>query len=398
MELTREQENAVKIILDRYKSGEKYATLAGWAGTGKSVTIKFITDALTGVYGLDEDDICYACYCGKAVQVLIDRGNKNAMTLHKLLFDAVPMPDGKFFFKPKPYGSLEYKIIIVDEASMVSQDFVETLLKHPVFVIFVGDNGQLGPVQKGNENHLLDKPHAFLDTVMRQALDSDIIRLSMMVRNEENINGFKGNEAMVIPKRELVTGHLTWADQILCATNATRIGLNKQVRELKGYTQPIAEGEKLICLRNDWNTISECGNPLTNGNIGILTDMFETRQVYPKYMQVLGNQVPIIGGVFTTDAGDSFGNLLIDKKCIITGEPYLTPKQIYKIKKVKKYKDTIPYEFTYAYCCTTWKFQGSSAPKVLGIEERFPYDRIEHRRFLYTMITRAEDRCVIVRA
>ena len=62
MKLTREQENAVKIILDRYKSGEKYATLAGWAGTGKSVTIKFITDALTGVYGLDEDDICYACF------------------------------------------------------------------------------------------------------------------------------------------------------------------------------------------------------------------------------------------------------------------------------------------------------------------------------------------------
>ena len=31
MELTRKQEEGLKIVLDRYRSGEKYATMAGYA-------------------------------------------------------------------------------------------------------------------------------------------------------------------------------------------------------------------------------------------------------------------------------------------------------------------------------------------------------------------------------
>ena len=35
--------------------------------------------------------------------------------------------------------------------------------------------------------------------------------------------------------------------------------------------------------------------------------------------------------------------------------------------------------------------------KVLGFEENFPFDKETHRRFLYTMATRAKEKLVIIR-
>jgi exodeoxyribonuclease-5 len=292
-------------------------------------------------------------------------------------------------------GELDYKIVVIDETSMISKDFIDLLLAHNIYTIFMGDPGQLNAI-KGQGNDLLAHPHVFLDEIQRQAAESDIIKLSMLIREGKTIAGFKGKDAMVLPKSSLNTGMLLWADQIICATNATRISLNTQVRQLKGYTRPIEEGEKLICLNNEWNVLSDNENALTNGTIGTLTNIFPTYQNYPKYLQVPNNSVPLIGGYFVSDNGDDFGNLLLDKQCIITGTPYLDGIHKYKIRKVKKYRNTVPYEFTYSYAATCWKFQGSSAGKILGIEEKFPYDREEHRRYLYTLVTRAEKKCVLL--
>lgn len=395
MILNKKQQLGLDLAVKRYLENERYTVIAGYAGSGKSTLVKFIVDALANT-GIDPDeDVVYACYCGKAVQVLIDKGNTNAMTLHKLLYDAVPMPDGDFYFKPKLPGSLDYKIIIVDEVSMISQSFIDLLLCHPAYIIFMGDPGQL-PAIKGQGNDLLSNPHVFLDEIQRQAAESDIIKLSMLIREGKSITGFKGKDAMVLSKSALNTGMLLWADQIICATNATRVALNTQVRQLKGYTKPIEEGENLICLTNEWNTISDNGNALTNGTIGTLTGVFETYQQYPKYLNIKNNRVPLVGGRFISNNGDDFGNLLLDKQCIIEGVPYLEGIDKYRIKKVRKYRNTIPYEFTYSYAATCWKFQGSSAGKVLGIEEGFPYSRDEHKKFLYTMCTRAESRFVLI--
>ena len=54
-------------------------------------------------------------------------------------------------------------------------------------------------------------------------------------------------------------------------------------------------------------------------------------------------------------------------------------------------------DFTYGYCITCHKAQGSQWNKVLVIEERFPFDKEEHARWLYTACTRAIDRLVIIR-
>ena len=45
-------------------------------------------------------------------------------------------------------------------------------------------------MDQNENNHVLDKPHIFLDEIMRQAQDSEIIRLSMWVREGKPLGQF----------------------------------------------------------------------------------------------------------------------------------------------------------------------------------------------------------------
>jgi exodeoxyribonuclease-5 len=83
---------------------------------------------------------------------------------------------------------------------------------------------------------------------------------------------------------------------------------------------------------------------------------------------------------------------MIDK-----GEFSLTSKQKFLLGRNQKYASLIPYQFTFAYAITTHKAQGSSWKNVLVIEEKFPYQSEEHKRWLYTAITRGEEKVVVVR-
>ena len=87
----------------------------------------------------------------------------------------------------------------------------------------------------------------------------------------------------------------------------------------------------------------------------------------------------------------------MDNKMILTGEKCVDWKTEYKINKNEKTRGLIPKEFTYGYAITGHKSQGSEYPKVLGIEDKFPFDKTEHARWLYTVVTRAEEKFVLLR-
>ena len=162
MELTRRQEEGLKIAVDRYRKNQRYTVIAGFAGTGKTTLVKFIIDALN----IDEDKVAYVSFTGKAAEVLRKKGNKHAMTLHKLLYDSIPKASGGFYRKPKV--TIDYNIVVVDEISMVPKELINLLFKHKVYVICLVDPFQLPPIDKNADNHLLDYPHIFLDEIMRQ--------------------------------------------------------------------------------------------------------------------------------------------------------------------------------------------------------------------------------------
>ena len=385
MILTNKQEEGLKIGLERYKNKEKYVTIAGYAGTGKSTLVKFLISALD----IDKEKVAYATFTGKAAEVLRRKGNDEACTLHKLLYDHVPEITGGFIRKPKT--SLNYKVVVVDEVSMVPKSIIELLIKHNVFIIFLGDPFQLSVLDKNESHNILDKPHVFLDEIMRQAEESEIIRMTMKIRAGEEIECFNGTEAIVIPKNELVIGHLTWADQIITATNAARNSVNKQMREVLGYSGNPQDGEKMICLRNYWDDYGKNGASLVNGMTGIVKNSFESFIRIPYAINTPKRKIETIDCVFESD-DDIFTSVSMDKHMIETGEYSLDWKTAYQMNKMRR---PTPKEFAYGYAITCHKAQGSEWDKVLVLEENFPFDKQEHAKWLYTACTRAVNKLVL---
>lgn len=392
MELTNKQQEGLKEAITRHKNNEKYITISGYAGTGKSTLVHFIIDALD----VDRDKVAYATFTGKAVEVLRKKGNKNAMTLHKLLYDSFPRPGGGFFRKPKQY--LEYKVVVVDECSMVPKSMIDMLLSHKIFVVFLGDPGQLPMIDKKESHDLLLHPHVFLDEVMRQAAESEIIQLTMKIREGEDIPYMKGKDVIIIPKKDFVTGHLLWADAVICATNATRHGLNKQMRELLGFEGELQENEKIICKRNYWEDLNEDGDALVNGTIGTVKNIYDSFIMIPSYIKNDRHRIPIIGCDIIPEAGREFSGINIDKDFLLHEAPCVDWRISYRIGQLRnKIGDILPRQITYGYALTCHAAQGSEWDKVTVIEESFPFDVKEHQRWVYTAATRAAEKLVLVR-
>lgn len=393
MELTRKQEEGLKIALERHRNHEKCTVIAGYAGTGKSTLVKYIIAALD----VDPAKVCYATFTGKAAQVLIKKGNKNSLTLHKLLYDSIPRPAGGFMRIPKK--QLDYSVVVVDEVSMAPKTIMDLLFKHNVYVICLGDPFQLPPIDKDEDNHLLDHPHIFLDEIMRQAAESEIIRLTMDIRAGKPLVNSRGNQVHVVSKNELVDGMYSWADQVLVATNDTRHAINDQMRQMKGFGPEPCDGDKIICLRNYWGVCSEegAGDPLVNGTIGTLTMPRKDFIEVPYYAYRPG-RIDILAGGFISESGGDYGELNMDPKIILGAESDLEWRDKYKLGKLAdRIGDVIPKEFAYGYAITCHKAQGSEWDKVLVVEENFPRVKEEHARWLYTAATRAVDKLVIRR-
>lgn len=393
MELTRKQEEGLKIAVERFKNHEKYTIISGYAGVGKSTLVKFIIEALN----VEPHQVVYTAFTGKAAEILRKKGNKNVCTLHKLLYTHYPLPGGGFRRLPKKV--LEYKVVIVDEVSMVPKPLMELLFSHRAYIICLGDPFQLPPINKKEDNGLLAHPHIFLDEVMRQAAESEIIRLTMDIRNHKPINfNDSGKEVLIFPKEKLNTGMLLWADQILVGTNATRYSLNTQMRELLGFRGEPQEGEKVICLRNYWETLSyKEADPLVNGTIGYLKNGFKTFRSFPPSIPADKHSFDIWQANFSVGE-DFYENTEIDYSMLISGKKCCDWRTEYSLmKKKKQFGEIVPKEFAYAYAITCHKAQGSEWDKVLVLEEKFPFEAEEHARWLYTACTRASEKLVLIR-
>lgn len=394
MELTQKQKEGLEIAVARYHERKPWTCIAGYAGTGKSTLIKFIISSLN----LNEErDVCYVTFTGKASLVLREKGCKNACTAHKLLYKSYPRSDGTFYHAPRKIIP-NYKLIVVDEVSMLPKNIWDLLLSHKIHVIALGDPGQLPPI--GDDNEILKTPHVFLDEIMRQAKESEIIQLTMDIRAGKPLKLFQGQEVQIIDKKDLVSGMLLWADQIICAKNETRKNINNLMRTyLHGDNAKkniLLDGDKVICLRNYWDIFSEHGDVLVNGSIGYVYDISERKSKHPLVKNYLS--CDFLPEFYSEEeAEDSFFDLYfrrlgLDKKLLKDGEATVNKTNFKRIPQEEK-----PFEFDYGYCITCWKAQGSEFDKVLVFEEDFPFNKDEHIRYLYTAATRARKKLIIVR-
>lgn len=349
------------------------------AGTGKTTLVQYIIEALN----IPKDKVAYIAYTGRAALVLKNKGCENAITAHKLLYHAKEKPDGTYEFKPKRRLDMDYNLIVLDEASMLPNDMWELLLTHRIHVLALGDIGQLPAIE--GDSGILERPHAVLNEVVRQALESPIIRLSMDIRSGKWLEYGGPKECRVMPSEQVTDKLLIGADQVICGKNVTRHCLNEQIRKIKfqdDYRAEPINGDKIVCLQNQWMVVGSNMEPLVNGMLGEVTNItFSDSKLYK----------PKMVADFISDNDGLYGQIPMDYKIFTEKESTINKDNWKNYPKNER-----AYEFDYGYAITCHKSQGSEFDKVIVYDEWLG-DRDYHQRWLYTACTRASKMLVIVK-
>ena len=399
---TNEQVDMTCILVD---NKEHLYLTNNFIVTHNTTVVPYIIDAI----GVDpNEDVAYIAYTGKAAQVLKAKGLNHVMTAHKFLYkyktyyysngtpfyvreektmeDFYPNP-----MKPEEEPPFCPTIVVVDEVSMLPKEMWDILMSLDFFVIAMGDPFQLPVIDKDTDNHILDKPDVFLDEIMRQAKENEIIRISMEVRERKPLSLYNGTTVKIVPYSDLSYGMMKWANQILCSKNETRRALNKIYREhiLKFENELPVIGDKLICLKNNWDCLSAFQEPLVNGQTG------EVLGFQPFHDNTWGDNFYL---KFRTDEGAHY-DTIADGQFLREGKPFYPSNEKRKAynKKMRGKKEKIKKLdlFDYGYAITVHKSQGSQYNKVLVIEE--PMYQTDNARLLYTAVTRAIDKLVLVK-
>jgi exodeoxyribonuclease-5 len=358
--LSADQQEAKDRILKWLEGPDQEFRLGGYAGTGKSTVIKDILESVKMPTGV-------GAFTGKAVSVLRKKDIFRAVTLHRMLYDMVVV-NGKRTFVPKSW--LPYNLVIVDEASMVSQELYDQLKKHRIKILFIGDPGQLEPV--GANPNLMRKCDFVLKTIHRQAKGNPILKLADGVRKKKvkhediewgELVGPDGSKLNIL--ESIYDVDLTSFDVALCAKNVTRHGINERYRALLNqYGQPIV-GDEVICLKND-------------RKLGIFNGM--------------SMKIEHIGKTFGKEHTGFFADLIDDDGERFESIPVLDKYFGKDFKQNDESHNGIPFDF--GFCLTAWKAQGSSWEDILVIDE--PLYKTDWARWFYTNLTRTEKDCTIV--
>lgn len=382
-ELTEKQKEGLKIGVERFKNKEKYTTIAGYAGTGKTFITKKIIDSI----GLREDEYLVGAFTGKASQKLIESGFLNAQTLHKIIYNTVKTPKG-FIHKKKSKNEFKgIKLILIDEVSMVSNNLLSDIADLGIHVIMLGDPGQLPPV--GADNGMLSKPHIFLDEIMRQEEGNSILKLASDIREGKKIKPFCDEFVKIIPREELDIESLLTASQVICGRNATRRYLNTSIRKEKGLLEGMpVKGDKIIVTNNNWDILNESSMPLINGLMGTC---FHTTGIFKqdeRNGRAMGKTIKLARMTLTPDFGGGDYTFKYDALPLLKGENEYS----YIINQFAKGENRVNY-IDYGYAITCHKSQGSEYDTVVGIEEVLNVS--QHRKWLYTLVTRAKEKLIL---
>lgn len=404
MKLSPQQVQAYDAVGRWLGRDEQVYYLAGYAGTGKTTLAKKFAETFSG-------PVHFAAFTGKAAHVLRKAGCWGASTLHSLIYrirerstyrieelkrKVLLTPEGperdrliialkaeeeemkKPRFELNPDSALQAgSLLVVDECSMVDEKLGRDVLSFGSKVLVLGDPAQLPPV-RGGGFFTAQEPGSLLTEIHRQAQDSPVLQLATEARRERLPGYGEYGDSMVIPRSEfgLAKFGLDW--QVIVGRNATRRRGNVKARELRGFG-PVTEvgdliagatvsrlpvaGDRLVCLRNDHDV------GLLNGAIW---DVLE--------------------------ASESFGGMVA-----LTIQEEDTDQQLETVAHSGPFLgEDVPYwarrdahEFDYGYALTCHKAQGSQWPSVIVVDESGCF-RGDRWRWLYTAITRAEERVVLV--
>ena len=372
--------------------------LTGGPGTGKTTT----TVGMIRLFAAQGKHITLTAPTGRAAKRLSETTGGEAKTIHRLL-EFSPQINS---FKRNRQNPLETDVVIVDETSMVDLVLMNRLMqaiRPSTTVILIGDVDQLPSVGAGNVLKALINsqkiPVIALTEIFRQAQGSMIVTNAHRINKGDypELTGDADRNFFFIEEEdpeeitELISSiiadrlpkhygyHPIDDIQLLCPMRRGVLGtenLNKRLQEVLNieYTDPAA-------------------HPLEKARFGTHT--------YNRQAPRFGNQSATAGGfrvgdkvmqirnnydydVFNGDIGRVVAIERIDKKVHIQ----------YPDKQVA-YDTADLGELVLAYATTIHKAQGSEYPAVV-IPLHTQHYLMLQRNLLYTGITRAKERVVII--
>lgn len=415
IELTADQENAKTLISEWFfNTDDKTFVLSGYAGTGKTFLIDYVVrNVLHLKIGVEA---VFVSPTGKAAANLVKNGTV-AGTVHSLIYirdeeepdvdeDGVIIPRQELRFIKRPSIDENIRLIIIDEASMVNETVLFDLLSFGVKCLFAGDGAQLPPVN--GTCPLMQNPHYTMTEIVRQAADNPIIRLATMAREGKRIPlGNYGDKVCVIGRNSLGEKQrkrlFLNADQIICGRNKTRVSLNTEIRGYLGIpaTEELpVEGEKLICTLNDWEKPLDKDERfhLVNGIIGRASaiapcfDDLATMEFQADFLEE-SVKVPFDTAIFTYG---EYRHFYGDRAVTLADGSVVHEGNFALLHKLRSVSDEPICRFEFAYAITCHKAQGSEFDFVIVFDESWVFGE-ERNRWLYTAITRAKDKLLIIR-
>ena len=370
-------------------------TLGGYAGCGKTTLVALLARELG-------DGATFAAYTGKATSVLRKKFaalglSPEVSTLHSLLYKPVELPSGRVHFEPKGAlrrrGGGEYKLIVVDEASMVPREMHEMLVAHGVPVLAVGDHGQLPPVF-GTFN-LMERPVIRLEKIHRQAEGNPILRVAHAVRGQGDVSErWADGERVVFVKDDAGMDRMlerfyggspdpgAIAERsLICYTNRVRSMLNAHARQMLHGQAPalVEDGERVVCLRNAWS------DGVYNGLQGFMR----------RAVKMGSDRLRV---EFLEEASRDVGPELI-----VSAHQFGQPKTFQEFEELKKHMGCVPGSWTdvgllfdYGYALTAHKAQGDQWDEVAVVLPRGGMEHDVWKRWCYTSFSRAVERLWVV--
>jgi len=385
LELSPDQNKTLKILVDFCESKNKkedFITLGGFAGTGKTTLISELRKKINEIDPKIKVGFC--AFTGKAVQVLKNKlvssqtllKKDDISTIHGLIYRTIEDERGAVLgWIRKEDDEIDYDLIIVDEASMVDQKIWEDLRSFGIPIIAVGDHGQLPPIS-GSFN-LMSQPQIKLENIHRQAEGNPIIQVSRLAREKGIIPHQKWSKNVFkVPMSE---GHEYYEDLfssydsdtlVLCNFNNTRLRLNKAIRRHLGFEgENPQKNDRVICLRNNHEK-----------------QIFNGMQGYLKYIKPK-NEI-------SYDVEIDMDGSLRYYTGLISADQFNSEITLNNINRSYKTQGLDLFDFGYAL--TVHKSQGSQAKRVILFEERNKHQSDDDfKRWLYTAVTRAEEKLII---
>lgn len=409
--LSEEQTQAVKIL----NEGSSILLLVGYAGTGKSTSARLILDLLEEKVG--KSSIICTALSGIASQRIGETTGYTSSTIQSLIV------------KYEEKGEMPYKVVLLDEASMVNSMLFYQLIKmiddDAVFII-VGDDGQLPPIGAGNVLadmiQLSLAPTVKLTKLYRQdekqaiALVANTIRQGNVPDFYAPYDDFFFHEVSIENYYQQKNALKKEALQSLREEHAQRVlatMMHLAVEEIP-HSRKLLKEKKILAYLNAFQVIT----PMKAGALG----SENLNHLLQSYFNP-GGKTKVRGGKFEYRVIDKVVHVKNENMPVFTSESFKNgedgfEKRIFNgmvglVFKIDEDEDllyvfypnedlVVQYDFdqlkthlSLAYALTIHKVQGMEYEKVI-IPISFSHFIMHNTKLLYTAITRAKGSCHLV--